>query len=209
MSIAFTAGGINIELIRSVQGGDLAAFGELVAQCRRRVLGTVSRMIARPEDVEDVAQEVFLRMHKSIRQLQVPEAFDLWSYRLTTHATYDYLRSRPRRREVRMSDLLEGEVETASDSASCQSLREERERLRTIEYVDDLLGQLSPAHRIVIVMREVEGLSMQEMAAVLGISIPAAKVRLFRARQRLRQSVHRMQPPAEELPVDSALPATT
>jgi RNA polymerase sigma-70 factor (ECF subfamily) len=150
-------------------------------------MGTISRMIARPEDVEDVAQEAFLRMYVSIGQLQTPEAFDLWMYRLTTHAAYDHLRKRPLRLDVRLADLDDQQVEAATAYRSRQSCREEQERRRIIECVDDLLSQLSPAARILIVMREVEGLTMEEMAAVLGIRVGAAKVRLFRARARLRE----------------------
>jgi RNA polymerase sigma-70 factor (ECF subfamily) len=183
-----TANGISLDIIRLAQTGDRAAFAELVRMSRRRVLGTIGRLIARPEDAEDVGQEVFLRMHASIGRLQSAEAFDLWLWRLTTNATYDYLRKRPRtRREVRISDLLDGQVNAAANSVSCQLEREERDRRRTIEYVDSLLAQLSPNDRILIVMREVEGLSMEELAAVLGIKVGAVKLRLFRARNRLRQ----------------------
>jgi RNA polymerase sigma-70 factor (ECF subfamily) len=187
MPLNETANGVSFDLIRSARSGDLAAFGELVVQCRRRVMGTISHMIARTEDVEDVAQEAFIRMHRSIGQLQSPEAFELWSYRLTTNATYDYLRRRPRRREIRMSDLSERQVDAASDYASYQSARDERERRRTIDYVDSLLAQLTASDRVLLVMRGVEGLSLEELAVVLGINVGAVKLRLFRARNRLRK----------------------
>jgi RNA polymerase sigma-70 factor (ECF subfamily) len=175
-----------LDVIRLAQTGDKAAFAELVRISRRRVLGTISRLIARPEDVEDVGQEVFLRMHASIGKLQTPEAFDLWLWRLTTNAAYDYLRKRPRHREVRVSDLPDDQVYAATNSASCQVARDERDRNRTIDYVDSLLAQLSPSDRILIVMREVEGLTMEELAGVLRINVGAVKLRLFRARNRLR-----------------------
>ncbi|MDE3167944.1 MAG: sigma-70 family RNA polymerase sigma factor [Acidobacteriota bacterium] len=181
-----TASGIRLGLIRSVQEGDRTAFEELVLNCRRRVMSTVSRVIARPEDVEDVAQDVFLRMYLSIGRLQTSEAFDLWLYRLTMNATYDYLRKRPRRRrEVRMSDL----TEEREDWTSRQALREEQGRVRTVEFVDGLLEQLSASDRVLLLMREVEGLSMQELAGALGITAGAVKLRLFRARARLRRAM--------------------
>ena len=198
MPLNETANGVSFDLIRSARDGDPAAFGELAAQCRRRVMGTISRMIARPEDVEDVAQEVFIRMHRSIPHLKDHEAFELWSYRLTTNAAYDYLRKRPRRREVRMSDLPERQVGAASDIASRRSARDEHERRRTIDYVDGLLAHSPPSDRILLVMREVEGLSLAELAAVLGINIGAVKLRLFRARNRLRKVLQ----PNPSAPVD-------
>src|SRR5215467_4440573 len=187
MPLDHTANPSIVSLIRLAQTGDMAAFTELVRVSRRRIFGNITRLIARPEDVEDVAQEVFLRMHGSIRQLLTPEAFDVWLWRLTSNAAYDYLRKRPRRREIRISDLLEDQVDAATDSASCQLAREDRDRRRTIDYVDSLLAQLSPSDRILLVMREVEGLSMDEVSAVLGINVGAVKLRLFRARHRMRK----------------------
>ncbi|MBS1854978.1 MAG: sigma-70 family RNA polymerase sigma factor [Acidobacteria bacterium] len=204
MAIEFTAAGIRLDLIRAVQAGERAAFEELVLGCRRRVMGTIGRMIARPEDVEDVAQEVFLRMHTSIARLQDSEAFDLWMYRLTINATYDYLRKRPRRRrELRMSEL----PDEFADWASRRSLREDLDRRRTIELVDGLMEQLSSPDRILLMMREVEGLSMQELAGVLGISRAAVKLRLFRARARLRRILTLDAPQPRSLPALTAAAA--
>jgi len=86
-----------------------------------------------------------------------------------------------------MADLEEREVDVAAASAGWQALRDEQDRLRTIDYVESLLANLSPSDRILIVMREVEGLTMDEMGEVLGVSAGAAKLRLFRARNRLRR----------------------
>ena len=150
-------------------------------------MGTIRRMISCKADAEDVAQEVFFRMHTSIGRLREPAAFDFWLYRLTLNGAYDYLRRRPRRRDILMADLEERELDVAAASAGWQVLRDEQDRLRTIDYVEGLLSNLSPADRILIVMREVEGLTMEEMSGVLGVTVGAAKLRLFRARNRLRQ----------------------
>ena len=73
-------------------------------------MGTISRLIGRPEDVEDVAQEVFVRLYYSLDQLRTPEVFEPWLYRLTVNASYDYLRRAKRRGESRMADLSEQQV---------------------------------------------------------------------------------------------------
>lgn len=195
MPSGHTASGVSYSLIRSAQGGDRAAFEDLVRHCRKRVTGTIARMIARPEDVEDVAQEAFLRMYHSVRRLQVPESFDLWTYRLTVNAAYDYLRKRPRKHEVRIGDLMEAQFAAANDAASRQRSAEERHRIQTIEYVDSLLARVSHADRILLVMHELDGLEIREIAGVLGIRAGAVKVRLFRARNRLRSMLSR-----EEMP---------
>lgn len=196
MPVEQTASGVSCDLIRAVQRGDRGAFETLAQVCRKRMMGTIARMIARPEDVEDVAQEAFLRMYHCIGQLQVPQAFDLWAYRLTTNATYDYLRKRPRRREIRMGDLLEREIAAVDEIAAGRSVSDERHRLRTLDCVGALLEQLSSSDRILVVMREVEGLKIGEIASVLGISMGAVKVRLFRARNRMRGFLKPEDPPS-------------
>src|ERR1051325_10585381 len=84
---------VDFEVIRKAQGGDATAFNEIVLAYRKRILGTITRLIARQEDVEDVAQEVFLRLYFSLDQLRTAEVFEPWLYRLTVNAAYDYLRS--------------------------------------------------------------------------------------------------------------------
>src|SRR5260370_32807216 len=105
------------ELIERARAGDAAAFNQIVLAYRRRILGTISRLIGRPEDVEDVAQEVFVRLYFSLDQLRTAEVFEPWLHRLTTNAAYDYLRKQRRRQEFRMSDLSEQQVVMADAMA--------------------------------------------------------------------------------------------
>ena len=88
---------VDFELIKRAQKGDSAAFNDVVLAYRKRILGTIARLIARPDDVEDVGQEVFLRLYFSLDQLRTPEVFEPWLYRLTVNAAYDYLRRQKRR----------------------------------------------------------------------------------------------------------------
>src|SRR6516225_8376491 len=108
---------VDFELILNAQRGDSSAFNQIVLAYRRRVLGTVSRLIGRPEDVEDVAQEVFVRLYHSFDQLRSAEVFEPWLYRLTMNASYDYLRRIKRRGELRMADLSEQQVLVADSQA--------------------------------------------------------------------------------------------
>src|SRR5215218_9865258 len=83
---------VEFSLIEQARGGDSAAFNQVVLAYRKRIMGTISRLIGRPEDVEDVAQDVFLRLYFSLDQLRTSEVFEPWLYRLTVNACYDYLR---------------------------------------------------------------------------------------------------------------------
>jgi RNA polymerase sigma-70 factor (ECF subfamily) len=176
---------VDFELIKRAQAGDSTAFNGIVLAYRKRILGTISRLIARPEDVEDVAQEVFLRLYFSLDQLRTAEVFEPWLYRLTVNAAYDYLRKQRRRQEYRMSDLSEQQMLMADALAGGRVERDERDHKKIRESVDALLGAVSEADRILLMMKELEGLSLKELEKIYDINENALKVRLFRARQRV------------------------
>src|SRR5947209_11836850 len=176
---------VEFELIQKAQQGDSAAFNQIVTAYRRRILGTISRLIGRPEDVEDVAQEVFLRLYFSLGQLRTAEVFEPWLYRLTVNACYDYLRKSKRRMESRMADLSDQQVMMADAVAGSKAQLDESERARVRDTVNGMLSAVSEEDRILLTMKEVEGLSLKELESVYGVNENALKVRLFRARQRV------------------------
>jgi RNA polymerase sigma-70 factor (ECF subfamily) len=176
---------VDFEVIKRAQTGDSAAFNEVVLAYRKRVLGTIARSIARPEDVEDVAQEVFLRLYFSLEQLRTPEVFEPWLYRLTVNAAYDYLRKQRRRMEFRMSDLSEQQVIMADAVAGGKIERDVQYHKKIRESVDSILGAVSEADRILLMLKEVDGLSLKELEKIYKVNENALKVRLFRARQRV------------------------
>jgi RNA polymerase sigma-70 factor (ECF subfamily) len=182
---------VDFDLIKRAQKGDGPAFNEVVLAYRKRILGTIARLIARPEDVEDVGQEVFLRLYFSLDQLRSPEVFEPWLYRLTVNAAYDYLRKQRRRQESRMADLSEQQVMIADALAGGKLDQEGRRRQQVRETVDALLGAVSEEDRILLTLKEVEGLSLKELEGIYHVNENALKVRLFRARQRVLKSVGR------------------
>src|ERR1700693_6284524 len=133
------AGLIEFELIERAKSGDESAFNQILHAYRKRILGTIARLIGKPEDVEDVGQEVFLRLYFSLDQLRTPEVFEPWLYRLTVNAAYDYLRRQKRRRESRMSDLSEQQIMMADALAGSKQSDENQRRGRVEEQVEDLL----------------------------------------------------------------------
>ncbi len=180
---------VDFELIRRAQSGDAAAFNEVVQSYRRRILGTVARLINRPEEVEDVGQEVFLRLYFSLDQLRTAEMFEPWLYRLTVNACYDFLRKHRRRPEARMADLSEQQIVMADAAASSRVDHELGQKQQVRETVESLLSGLSEADRLLLVLKEVEGLSLREMEKIYDVNENALKVRLFRARQRVLKNV--------------------
>jgi RNA polymerase sigma-70 factor (ECF subfamily) len=173
------------EVIERARGGDAAAFNDMVLAYRRRILGTIARLIGHPEDVEDVAQEVFVRLYYSLDQLRTPEVFEPWLYRLTVNASYDYLRRSKRRGESRMADLSEQQVLMADSLAGGRQDAENRQRGEVREFVDALFQHVSDEDRLLLTLKEVEGLSLKELEKVYNVNENALKVRLFRARQRV------------------------
>jgi len=176
---------VDYELIQRAREGDGPAFNQLVGAYRKRILGTIARLIGRPEDVEDVGQEVFLRLYYSLDQLRSAEVFEPWLYRLTANAAYDYLRKRRRRMESRMADLSEQQVLLADAVAGEKIDRDEGQKKRIRDAVDALLDQVSEEDRVLLTLKEVEGLSLKELGAIYHVKENALKVRLFRARQRV------------------------
>ncbi len=182
---------VDFSLIEKARAGDAAAFNQVVLAYRKRIMGTISRLIGRPEDVEDVAQEVFVRLYYSLEQLRSPEVFEPWMYRLTVNAAYDYLRKRKRRQESRMADLADQQVIMA-DAAAGEKVEAERlEAAETREFVQSLLSEVSEEDRVLLMLKEVEGLSLKELEQIYNVNENALKVRLYRARQRVLKAYER------------------
>ncbi|MBM3784117.1 MAG: sigma-70 family RNA polymerase sigma factor [Acidobacteria bacterium] len=191
------------ELILRAKQGDDQAYNQIVQSYRRRILGTISRLIGRPEDVEDVGQEVFVRLYYSLDQLREPEIFEPWLYRLTVNAAYDYLRKQRRRPEARMSDLSEQQVVMADADASSLAQREDNRKRKVRDFVQSLLGAVSEEDRVLLTLKEVEGLSLKQLESVYHVNENALKVRLFRARQRVLKAFAK----SEENETKAAQPA--
>ncbi|HME08597.1 MAG TPA: RNA polymerase sigma factor [Bryobacteraceae bacterium] len=193
---------VEFELIGQAQAGDDAAFNRIVTAYRKRILGTIARLIGRPEDVEDVAQEVFLRLFFSLDQLRTPEVFEPWLYRLTVNASYDYLRRQRRRNESRMADLSEQQVMLADAVAGGKQDSEQQRKGQVRELVEELLDGVSSEDRILLTLKEVEGLSLKELEKIYSVNENALKVRLFRARQRVLKAFEASRDKAPAAPAE-------
>ncbi|MEX2301682.1 MAG: sigma-70 family RNA polymerase sigma factor [Bryobacterales bacterium] len=180
------------ETIRRAQAGDATAFNEIVHAYKKRILGTIYRLIGYGDDIEDVGQDVFVRLYFSLDQLRTAEVFEPWLYRLTVNAAYDYLRKKRRNPSVRMADLSEEQLSAADAAASGKQLSEDRQKGDIVELTGILLDQVSEEDRILLTLKEVEGLSLKELEKIYEVNENALKVRLFRARKRVLRAYERL-----------------
>ena len=180
------------ETIERAQRGDAEAFNRIVQAYRKRTLGTIYRLIGRVEDVEDVGQDVFARLYYSLDQLRSAEVFEPWLYRLTRNATYDYLRKRRRSAGVRMADVSEEQVSGADAAQGAKEYEEHRRKAEIRETVQRLFDEISDEDRVLLTLKEVEGLSLKELMEIFKVKESAIKVRLFRARKRALKALQEL-----------------
>jgi len=183
---------VEASLIKRAQSGDVGAFNEIIRAYRKRILGTIFRLISRAEDVEDVGQDVFVRLYFSLDQLRAPEVFEPWLYRLTVNAAYDYLRKRRRSGDVRMADLSEEQLSMADAAAGSKESAKLENQQQLRETLDVLMGQVSEDDRLLLGLKELQGLSLKDLREVYGVSENVLKVRLFRARKRVLKAYDRL-----------------
>ena len=180
------------ETIERAQRGDAEAFNRIVQAYRKRTLGTIYRLIGRVEDVEDVGQDVFARLYYSLDQLRSAEVFEPWLYRLTRNATYDYLRKRRRSAGVRMADISEEQVSGADAAQGAKEYEEQRRKAEIRETVQRLFDEISDEDRVLLTLKEIEGLSLKELMEIFKVKESAIKVRLFRARKRALKALQEL-----------------
>ena len=172
------------ELVERTLKGDLGAFDELVGMYEKRIYNLALRLTRSGSDAEDATQEAFLRAFRGLRRFRRGSSFFTWLYRIAANCAITRVRSRARRASVEVAlvspdeganpDPPDRHAETPPEAVA----REERIRL-----VRAAIGSLIPDHRTVVVLRDMEGLSYEEIAGVLNESLSAVKSRLHRARE--------------------------
>ena len=171
------------ELIRQAKQGDREAFGVLVQRYQRRVVGVALAVVHNPDDALELAQETFVRAYENLGSFESRSSFSTWLYRIAANLAIDLRRREGRHSFVRGEDA-EVEIErlpsSAGDSFAEFSRTELNRRLR------EALDELTPEHRAVILLREVEGLSYDEISDVLQCPRGTVMSRLHYARNRLR-----------------------
>ncbi|HTQ52037.1 MAG TPA: RNA polymerase sigma factor [Candidatus Acidoferrales bacterium] len=179
------------ELIAAVLAGDAESFEPLVRKYSPRVFATARRYARRESEVEDIAQEVWLKAFGRLASFRGEAPFEHWLMRLTVRTCYDFLRGHQRNRESTFSDLTEPECDWLEGFvAQPEAASENAEAARLL--VTRVLERLSPPARLIITLLEIEDRSVKEVAALTGWSVPLVKVRAFRARREMRKVLARL-----------------
>lgn len=181
-------------LVQRAQAGDEAAFREIVERYQSKVFSIIHGIVRQRNDVEDIAQQVFAKVYVSLKNFDFRSSLITWIYKITVNECFDYLRKRKVRKLVYESDLSEDEVrrvENTEPNVDRQSPADAT--LARRDYVLKLLTRVSEEERMLLMLKEVEGYSVEELAERTGMNENTIKVKLFRARQKLVKAAQRLE----------------
>jgi RNA polymerase sigma-70 factor, ECF subfamily len=167
----------DLELIRRSQSGDTEAYDQLVSKYRAKIFTMVRGMVRNEHDASDLVQEGWLKAWQSIHQFKGRSSFYTWLYRITMNVTIESLRRKRQREEIELIDAI---------ASFFPSPRANYRRTEIQEKVESALAKLSPEHRAVVVLKELEGLQYREIAEVLNIPVGTVMSRLFYAKKQLQ-----------------------
>ncbi|MBI2677506.1 MAG: sigma-70 family RNA polymerase sigma factor [Candidatus Koribacter versatilis] len=180
-------------LVRAAKQGDVSAFEELVRRYDRNVFRIANHITHNAEDAEDVVQEAFLKAYQNLNRFQEQSKFYTWLVRIAVNEALMKLRRRRSDKTVSMDQDIETEEDTIpreiADWAPNPEQQFKQEELKQL--LQKTIQGLPPSFRAVFVLRDVEGLSTEETAEALDLSIPAVKSRLLRARLQLRERLNK------------------
>lgn len=189
------------DLINSVLAGNLDDFAPLVRRHQDRVYGLCLSMTRHATEADDLAQEIFLKAYRSLNEFRFESSFSTWLYRVTYRHCLDFLKSRKRRASESLDALIEEQGEGLwSEGRTLGDVTFDRHS--QTHWARHLLDSLDPKDRMVLTLREVQGLSYDELAGALKISLEAVKSRLRRARETLRASARHFSTPSLVKPVE-------
>ncbi|MFI5092708.1 MAG: sigma-70 family RNA polymerase sigma factor [Candidatus Acidiferrum sp.] len=180
------------ELVQRAQNEDQEAFAELVRRHQHRVFAVAGGILRRREDVEDIAQQVFVKAYFSLKRFDQRAAFSTWLYKITVNECWDLLRKKKVRPLVYESDLSEEQArQVISAEEKGGGGPDISDRLEARERVERLLDGLDERDRLMLILKEVEGFAVEEIAQILDLNANTVKVRLFRARRRIVNKVRK------------------
>ena len=180
-------------LVLRAQHGDETAFREIVERYQPKVFSIIHGIVRQRNDVEDIAQQVFAKVYSSLKSFDFRSSLITWIYKITVNECFDYLRKRKVRRLVYESDLSEDEVRRVENTEPATDRQAPVDSsLAQRDYVLKLLTRVSEEERMLLILKEVEGFSVEELAVKTGMNENTVKVKLFRARQKLVKAAQRL-----------------
>jgi RNA polymerase sigma-70 factor (ECF subfamily) len=180
-------------LVRRCQAGDQQAFQEIVERHQSKVFSIIYGIVRSRNDAEDIAQQVFTKVYFSIKNFDLRSSLLTWIYKITVNECYDYLRKQKVRRLVYEADMSEEESQRLQNTESPASRRAPIDRdLERRDFVFKLLMKVPEEDRMLLIEKEVEGRTVEELAATTGLNENTIKVKLFRARQKLVKAAGRL-----------------
>ena len=180
-------------LVRRVQAGDEIAFREIVERFQAKVFSIIHGILRNHNDVEDIAQQVFSKIYFSMGGFDSRSSLLTWIYKITVNECYDYLRKKRVRKLVYESDFSEEDsLRMENSEAATDRKIPIDERLAQRDLAVKLLSRVSQEERTLMMLKEVEGHSVEELAQMTGMNENTVKVKLFRARQKLLKAAQRL-----------------
>jgi RNA polymerase sigma-70 factor, ECF subfamily len=181
-------------LVRRAQSGDESAFQEIVERYQSKVFSIIHGIVRQRNDVEDIAQQVFAKVYFSIRNFDFRSSLITWIYKITVNECFDYLRKKKVRKLVYESDMSEDEVRRVENSEpSLDRGTRTDTALARRDYIVKLMDRVSDEEKRLLMLKEVEGYSVEELSSMLSMNENTIKVKLFRARQKLVKAAHRLE----------------
>lgn len=183
------------EWIHRAQKGDRDAFGDLVTRHLRRVSSIVFHLVRRRDDIEDITQEIFLKAFLAVRGYDFRSSFSTWLARIAVNHCYDYLRRERSSRVTYASQMSEEQwkaIEARVENTGLAALDSEQSALLR-EFAAKLLARAPADDRVVLALKELEELSVEEIAEILNLNISTVKVRLHRARKRMLKDLEELE----------------
>lgn len=185
---------LDAELVARVQAGDREAFRELFEKYHRRAFAVALGVVKNKQDAMDVVQDAFIKVHHHIQNFQGSSSFYTWLYRIVMNLSIDHIRRVSRKKGVDYDDTVSREGHVAGDGALLPSISDSNPgktvlRRELSDAIRAALDTLPEYHREVILLREVEGLSYEEMAEVLDVPKGTIMSRLFHARRKMQEQL--------------------
>ena len=183
----------DVELVAQAKAGDTAAFEQLIRQYERQIFRTANHITQNREDAEDITQDVFFKAYQKLEQFQGNSKFSTWLVRIAVNESLMRLRKRKTSKTVSMDQDVETEEGSIPrDFAEWRPNPEQNySQAEMAEILQKTIAGLPPGFRTVFTLRDIENLSTEETAEALGLSVPAVKSRLLRARLQLRERLSR------------------